>query len=171
MNLSNQIKNRSNGQALTEMVLVIPILFLMAASIFQFSIFLSAKTYLEQACEQTARLYASGAFSRNEGPGQIANQIWFALGSGQRFFNETSIVVIDSPTSTLLSNSFLPAINNIPPPVGPLIASSTANLLSYTGKKWIINAQFHALPIFRVLFPVGLPMTTQMAVLKYPAQE
>jgi hypothetical protein len=159
---------KTRGQALAEIVLVIPILFLMAAGLSQFWIFFTAKAYLEQACGQTARLYAAGALNGND---HLADQIWLALGPGRRFFSPSNIDVTGTSTSTMLSNSFLPAINNIPPPIGPLIAKATGSLLNYTGQKWIIRARFDALPLFRVLFPAGLSVTTQMAVLKYPAQE
>jgi hypothetical protein len=149
-----------NGQALTEMALVIPILCLMAAGLIQFTQLFLAKNTFEQACGLAARDYAAGEIDDT----QFNQDAWENLGEDQRNFIPGSISAVPIPGSSSVANLLT---NNLGV-LGPLLSKIKSVFVNYTGKKWLVTIQFKGPPFFGLLFPGGLTFQTQLAVLKYP---
>jgi len=151
------------GQALTEMVLAIPLLFLMTAGMIQFSLFFLAKTTFEHACGQAARNFAAGNLDTDS----FSSQIWENLAADQRLFNHSSLVVTQTSAQSLIANSFLNQTGSL----GSFISKIKDSLLNYNGYKWIISIQYNSLPLFGIIFPNGIAVKTELAVLKYPSKD
>ena len=160
---TNKFHLNPNGQALTEMLLVIPMLFLMTAGMVQFAFLFMAKTSFEHACGQAARDYAGQKID----PTIFSDDIWRNLGTEQRFFNKETLLAVPSPTSSLVAQTFLGNIDIL----GPLISKIKSSLLNYSGKKWTVVIFFKSAPFFGVVFPAGIPFQTELAILKYPGQD
>ncbi len=154
----------SQGQALTEMVLVIPLLSLLAFGLIQFAVFFSAKSAFEYACGQMARQYACGRVSKTS---DLSGSIWNALGSYQRFFDPSSLRVSASPFSSQLAAPFL-SIANAMPGAGLLTSTLGDGFLNYSGQTWIVTLQYNGLPFSHLFLSRGVQLQTQLAVLKYP---
>ena len=73
---------------MTEMIIVIPLLFLLAAGMIQFTFLFMAKISFEHACGQSARDYA---FKKID-PTLLSEDIWKNLGSEQVFFSKETIL-------------------------------------------------------------------------------
>lgn len=151
------------GQALTEMLITIPLLFLMAAGMVQFMLFFMAKTTFEHACGQAARNFAGGNLEPEAFPGQI----WKNLAEDQRFFNHSSLLVTQASTQTIAANIFL----NQTGILGSFITKIKDYFLNYNGYKWIVSIRYNSLPLFGVVFPNGITVKTELAVLKYPSKD
>jgi hypothetical protein len=148
------------GQALTEMVLVIPILCLMAAGLIQFTHLFLAKNAFEQACGLAARDYAAGGIDGS----QFTGDAWENLGENQRYFIPGSLSAVPIPGSTSAANLLTDNLGVL----GPLLSKIKSVFVNYAGKKWIVTVRFKGPPFFGMLFPGGLAFQTQLAVLKYP---
>jgi hypothetical protein len=159
------LKNQE-GQALTEMLIVIPLLFLFAAGMIQFSALFLAKTSFEHACGQAARNFAAGNLDSSE----FSKNIWDNLGRYQRFFDQGTLIVIQGQTSSLVSQDFLNNLDNTSR-FGPYLSKIKSILLNYTGQKWNVVINYKSPPLFGLIFPTGIPLQTDLAVLKYPDQE
>jgi len=162
MNFPKKIGNQ-RGQAMAELLLSFSLLLLLAAGMVQFTLLFSAKTSFEQACGQAARHFAAGQMQTAD----FAQDVWVSLGSNQRFFDQTTLQVSPSATSSLVGQSFLDNTG----PLGPFIAKVKSVLLNYSGQKWVIRIEYKAAPILSGIFSKGIPFQTELAVLKYPAQD
>jgi hypothetical protein len=155
------IKNiQAEGQALAEMVLVIPILCLMAAGLIQFSQMFLAKNAFEQACGLAARDYAASEIDDT----QFTIDAWENLGSDQKYFIAGSLQALPLTPSP----SFLGHFTQNLPVLGPLYSKLKTIVSNYCEKKWVATIQYKGVPIFASLFPLGIRFQTQLAVMKYP---
>lgn len=151
------------GQAIVEMLLSFSLLLLLAAGMVQFTLLFSAKTSFEQACGQAARHFAAGQMQSDD----LAQDVWASLGPNQRLFDQSTLQVSPSATSSLVGQSFLDNTG----PLGPFIAKVKSALLNYSGQKWVVRIDYKAAPILSGIFSKGIPFQTEFAVLKYPAQD
>lgn len=151
---------KPNGQSLTEIILVIPILCLMATGLIQFTQLFLAKNAFEQACGLAARDYAASEIDDTE----FNKDAWENLGDSQRYFVPGSLSAATVPGSSSVANLLT---NNLGV-LGPLLSKIKSVFVNYTGKKWSVSVQFKGPPFFGVLFPGGLTFQTQLGVLKYP---
>lgn len=154
------MNNHPEGQALTEMVLVLPLLCLMAAGLIQFSQMFLAKIAFEQACGLAARDYAASEIDDN----QFTNDAWEDLGSDQKYFIYSSL----QASALTPSLSALGRLTQNLPCLGPLYSKLKSFVSNYTEKKWVATIQYKATPFFAPLFPNGILFQTQLAVIKYP---
>jgi len=157
-----KLRFSQKGQALTEMLLVIPILCLMAAGLIQFTQLFLAKNAFEQACGLAARDYAASEIDDT----QFIEDAWDNLGDAQRYFIPGTLLTVPSPGSSSTANLLT---NNLGA-LGSLFSKIKSVLVNYSGQKWLIRIQFRAPIFFGTLFPGGLTFQTQLAVLKYPEE-
>jgi hypothetical protein len=154
----------SKGQAMPEMILGIPLLFLFMAGMVQFTLLFQAKTQFEHACGEAAREYSAGLID----PDRLKNEIWENLGNFRSYFNQNDIKIsTGSPTSPigrLMSHfgGFLTPLSHVLHDVG------VDNPFSYGGYAWEITARCEMTPFFEPLFRQGVIFKTQLAVLRYP---
>jgi Flp pilus assembly protein TadG len=161
-----------SGQALTEMLLVIPLLFLLAAGAVQFTILFQARNAFDQACGETAREYSANQLKDST---SITKAIWNNLGLYQSFFREQSLELTtrdSNPTllGTIIKSAdkfigrFVSAVTFFSPYAGSL----TPPYINYTGQSWIVTINCTPPSLVAVLFPSGVPLQAQLTVLKYP---
>ncbi len=148
------------AQALTEMILVIPMLCLMGAGLIQFTQIFLAKNAFDQACGLAARDYAASEIDDT----QFIQDAWENLGEDQRYFIPGSL-----QTESFTANpSFIDLLTKNFSVLGPVFSKLKSVVSNYSGKNWRVSIQFKGPPFFGVLFPGGLTFQTQLAVLKYP---
>lgn len=159
----SQLKNQ-RGQAMAEMVLSIPVLFLFAAAVFQFALLFLSYIQFEHACGEAGREFAAGLVEKDGfGPEIIGN-----LGSFQLFFVQNSLnITVDQPHS--MASSAFSDVSNI---VGSLnSAAHTFHLSSlsakYEGYFWTVAIKFKPPAFFRLLFPDGIDLKTSMEIYRY----
>jgi hypothetical protein len=156
--------NDSKGQAMPEMLLSIPLLFLFMAGMVQFTFLFLAKTQFEHACGQAAREYSAGLI----GPDHLKKNIWENLGNYQSDFDQNEIVILtgspSSPVDRLMSHfgGFLTPLSHVLRDIG------VDSPFSYGGYEWEITARCEITPFFEPLFSHGVVFKTQLAVLRYP---
>jgi hypothetical protein len=156
--------NDSKGQATPEMILSIPLLFLLMAGMVQFTLLFLAKTQFEHACGEAAREYSAGLIN----PDRVKNEIWENLGNFRSYFNQNDIQVSagspSSPVDQLKSHfgGFLTPLSHVLRDVG------VDSPFSYGGYTWEITARYEMTPFFEPLFRQGVIFKTKLAVLRYP---
>jgi Flp pilus assembly protein TadG len=160
------MRNRK-GQALTETILIIPLLALLIFGLVQFAVFFSAKSAFEFACGQMARQYACGRISEGV---DLSDLIWNALGSYQRFFNAGSLQISASPFTSQIGTPFLSTAALMPGSASSFLSKAQGALLNYSGQTWVITLQYSGLPFSHFFMPNGVRIQTQLAVLKYPSE-
>jgi hypothetical protein len=148
------------GQALTEMILVVPILCLMAAGLIQFTQLFLAKNAFEQACGLAARDYAAAEIDDT----QFSEDAWDSLGENQRYFIPGTLLAVPLSGSSSVANLLT---NNLGV-LGSLFSKLKSIFINYSSKKWSVTVQFKGPPFFGLLFPGGLTFQTQLAITKYP---
>lgn len=148
-------RKNNRGQALAEMVLAIPILFLFVAGISQFAIIFLCYVQFEHACSEAARQYAAHIVEKDSlGPAITDN-----LGYLSRYFDLHSLTVqIQEPRGT--ADEALDKITN----AVSLIPFS----IKYGGYEWAIDIKARPPFCFKPLFPHGIPFHTVMQVYRYP---
>lgn len=156
------------GQALTETLLVIPLLAGLVFGLAQFAVFFSARCAFEYACGQTARQYACGLVSGGAGNALEAS-IWNALGSYQRFFDPSSLSLSTSALASQVTGPFQGALGFLPGPAGGFLTRAGNSVLNYDGGLWVVSVRYQGLSFPKFLAPQGVTLRTQMAVLRYPA--
>jgi hypothetical protein len=147
-------KKQPEGQAMTEMIIVIPILSLLMAGIIQFAILFLSYVQFEHACGESARQYAAGMIDENS----LNNVIFDNLGHFKIYFDEDSLTVTrQEPKSTAgaVLDETMAAIRFIP------------FVTNYEGYEWSINIRCKPPFFARILFPDGLPLHTVMQVYRY----
>ena len=155
MKKANALKNQ-NGQALSELILAIPLLFLFAAGIIQFSIVFLSYVQFEHACGEAAREYAAGIVGKDSlTPGIIDN-----LGYFTRYFDLSTLSVEPRAPGSAASNAF----ENVRRSIGII-----PHTLNFDGAEWNIKIRCRPPYFFTVLFPQGLPFKTILQVYRYPS--
>src|SRR5258708_14934152 len=145
---------KPNGQAMSEMVIAIPVLFLFMAGIIQFSILFLSYVQFEHACGESARQYAAGIMDENS----LGDKIYENLGRFQNFFDKSTLFVsIQEPRSTAgeVLDKTRDAIRFIP------------FTINYEGHEWSIHIRCKPPFFSKVLFPNGIPLPTAMQVYRY----
>ncbi len=145
---------------MTEFLIVIPLLLLMAAGMVQFYLLLTARSSFEHACGTAARYYAAGEID----PEDFEGEAWDDLGDDQRFFIPGTLHVFPlagAPSSASLFTNRMSVF-------GPLLSKLKDYAFNYTGRKWVVTIQYRGTPFFGYLFYNGLCLQTQLAVLRYP---
>ncbi len=148
------------GQALTEMILVIPLLCLMAAGLIQFSQLFLAQNAFDQACGLAARDFAASEIDDT----LFSQDAWENLGPDQKYFIPSSIVSVPLSGSSSTSNLLINNLNVL----GPLFSKLKSVFVNYSGEKRLVTIQFKGPAFFGLIFPTGITFQTQLAVLKYP---
>jgi len=157
MNLTK--KRCLSGQATSEMLIVVPLLFLLAAGTIQFSLIFLAKIQFEHACGEAARQYAAGLLRTDYA---FKSVVWENLKPRQNHFIRGSINISVGKTSAyrdpLLGGNaqFLNAVSK--------------NVLDYDGEKWTVVIRSSPPPFFSLIFPDGIPFASTLAVLRHPAR-
>ena len=164
---SPHLLKRKKGQALAEMVLSIPVLFIFAAAIFQFALLFLSYVQFEHACGEAAREFAAGLVEKDAlGPEIISN-----LGRFQRFFIQDSLnLSVRQPHS--IAVSAVSRVSNIVSRLNNVARSfrSTKNMnfsTSYEGFLWNVDIKFKPPAFFRLLFPAGIDFRTTMETYRY----
>lgn len=150
---------------MTETLLVIPLLSILAFGLAQFAVFLSAKSAFEHACGQMARQYACGKISDNHA---LSSEVWNALGSYQRFFDAASLRLSGSPWQPEGTQTLLHLASQLPGPSGSLLSKTKSILLNYSGQVWTVSLRYQGLPFSSLFFQDGVLVQTQLAVFQYP---
>ncbi len=154
----------SRGQAMAEMLLSIPILFLFMAGIIQFSILFLAKTQFEHACGEAAREYSAGIINRTE----VKREIWENLGSYQEKFDQNDIKISESRPSSPIDRLQSTFGTFLIPLTHALRNLGVDTPFSFGGYKWEVTANCEIAPYFQALFPKGVIFKSQFAVVRYP---
>jgi hypothetical protein len=153
MKTFQKIRN-PNGQALSEMLISLPILFLFGAAILQFAILFLSYIQFEHACGEAARQYVAGIIDQDS----LSPQINESLGSFGRFFMPNSIVVtIQEPRSKAdaVFDKVRSSISRIP------------FTINYEGYEWAVDAKCRPPFFFNALFPNGVDFHTVMQAYRY----
>jgi hypothetical protein len=153
---------RSRGQALTEMILVVPLLALMLAGTIQLTLLFQAQITFDKVCGDVAREYAAGLIND---PSSFGAELWLRLGSYQGSFDKNSISIdCQAPTPTL-TDAILQKIDA----AGPIAAEVRSYLVNYGGHTW--TAHINYIPLFypSFVFPNGIKFQSQITLLRYPA--
>ncbi len=151
---------KNNGQGMTEFLIVIPLLLLMAAGMVQFYLLFAARSSFEHACGTAARYYAAGEIE----PKDFASEAWDDLGDDQHFFIPGTLRAFPIAATSSLTSLFTNRMNIF----GPLLSKLKDYALNYTGQKWLVSIQYRGSPFFGYLFHNGLCLETQLAVMRYP---
>jgi len=158
MNLIKPLQH-PKGQALVEMIVAIPLLFLLAAGMIQFTLLFLAYVQFEHACGEAARQYAAGVISK----GSLRPQITRELGTYSRYFDIDSLsVTVAVPGTSTASNAEKTrnAMGNI-----PMVHRGS----NYDGAKWKVRARFRPPFFFKLIFPDGVPFSATLQVYRYPS--
>jgi hypothetical protein len=161
--MKNSLKD-FKGQAMSEMLLGIPILFLFMAGMVQFTLLFLAKIQFEHACGVAAREYSAGLVDHNH----LKNEIWENLGNYQSYFEQNNIRVLagspSSPIDQVMSRlgGFLTPLTHVLHGIG------VDSPFNYGGYQWEITAHCEITPFFEPLFRQGVNFKTKLAVLRYP---
>lgn len=153
------------GQAMTETLLVLPLLSILAFGLVQFAVFFSAKSAFEYACGRMAREYASGKITNNAA---LSGALWNALGSYQPFFDGASLRLSGSAWQPEGTRSFQNLMSHLPGPAGSTLSKTQSLLFNYGGQVWTVSLRYHGLPFARLFFQDGVLVQTQLAVFRYP---
>jgi len=152
---------KTTGQALIEMLLVIPLLFLLTASALQFTMLFQARNAFDKACGEAARQYAANQLKDSS---SITSTIWNDMGFYQSYFDKESLNISTQVPQTTIADTFFNAIDVL----GPLVSKIKSYLINYTGQSWIVTIHCTPPSLIAVLFPNGIPFQSQLTVLKYP---
>lgn len=143
------------GQALSETILSIPLLFLFAAGIFQFAILFLSQVQFEHACGEAARFYAAGLTSKDF----LGPRIRENLGAFRPYFDMSTLrVQPQRPRSAAaaLADKVQNGLSMIP------------FVSKIEGCEWSIQVQCKPPFLFSTLFPKGIPFHTTLQVYRYP---
>ena len=149
-----KIVKLEKGQALTEMLLSLPILFIFAAGIIQFAILFLSYVQFEHSCGEAARQYCANLINKDS----LSPKIYENLGFFQTYFDRQSLTVTtQQPRSTAAAalERARKAIQHIP---------FTVN---YEGYEWAVDVKCKPPVFFKVLFPNGVNFHTVMQTYRY----
>jgi Flp pilus assembly protein TadG len=148
---------QEKGQAMAEMLLCIPLLMLLAAGMVQFSLLFLSKVHFEYACGETARAFNLGQIS-SEG---FADSVWDQLQPYQKLFDKNSIQISVGESQSVLGGDETAQLSLLSRYV-------QGSIFNYGGQEWTVTIHCKVTPLFGVLFPNGVPFSTQLAVLRHP---
>jgi len=161
-----------SGQTLTEMLIAIPLLFLLAAGAVQFAILFQARNAFDKACGEAARQYAANRITDST---SLTLVLWQDLGSYQSFFNQGSLALSTHPPQTTIVDTIVKGADTF---MGTFVGSvsffcpAASKLLppyiNYTGQSWTVTVNCTPPPLVAVIFPNGIQFKSQLTVLKYP---
>ncbi len=152
---TKKISKNQKGQGLAEMIISIPVLFLFAAAIIQFSVLFLSFVQFEHACGEGAREYAAGLCSKTS----LAPVVFENLGSFKRFFDPKSIqAALQDPKSNAAG-----ALDKLRGGLGVI-----PFLVNYDGAEWSISARCRPPFLFHIIFPDGILFHTLQQVYRYP---
>jgi Flp pilus assembly protein TadG len=154
--------SKSSGQALVEMLLAIPLLFLLTAGAIQFTILFQARSAFEKACGEAARQYAA---NRLKDSAAITDAVWKDMGPYQSYFRKQSLRISTQAPQAAIADTFFNAIGSL----GPWASKVKSYLINYTGQSWTVTVNCVPPSLVAVLFPDGIPFQSQLTVLKYPS--
>jgi Flp pilus assembly protein TadG len=152
---------KPTGQALVEMLLVIPLLFLLTAGAIQFTMLFQARSAFDKACGEAARQYAANQLKDSPA---ITSAIWNDMGFYQSYFNKQSLNISTQAPQANIADTFFNAIDAL----GPLATKVKSYLINYTGQAWTVTIYCTPPSLIAVIFPGGIPFQSQLTVLKYP---
>jgi Flp pilus assembly protein TadG len=156
-------KLSSSGQSLIEMLLVIPLLFLLTAGAIQFTILFQAHGAFDKACGEAARQYAANKLKDSSA---ITDAIWKDIDFYQSYFTKQSLSISTQASQATVADTFLNAIGSL----GPLASQIKSYFINYSGQSWTVTISCTPPPLISVVFPNGIPFQSQLTILKYPAQ-
>jgi hypothetical protein len=154
-----KVLQRPKGQALSEMIVAIPLLFLLAAGMVQFTFLFLSYVQFEHACGEAARQYAAGVINKES----LGPQITRELGTHSRYFDIDSLsVTVAAPGTSSASKieKTRNATENI-----PMVHWG----FNYDGAKWKVRVRFKPPFFFKLIFPAGVPFSTTLQVYRYPS--
>lgn len=154
MNHLSKTKSQ-RGQAMAEMLICVPILFLLVAGIVQFSILFASRVQFEHSCGEAARQYCAGLIDKDS----LGPKIYENLDFFQKYFDPKSLTVtLQQPQSTADStmDDARNAINFIP------------FIPNYDGYEWAVDIKCVPPFFLKLLFPSGINFYTVMQVYRYP---
>jgi len=152
-----------DGQAAVEMVLVLPLILLLAAGLFQTALLLIHVNRFDQACGTAARRYASGDLKED----QMADAVWSALGPSQEYFEKGS-VHLETPDAK--SSADVDSSRQKLDQEGLFKKVLKGILFNYSKGDWRVTATFRSKPLFGLLFPKGIKLGTEVCVFQYKGE-
>lgn len=156
-----KLRPSKTGQALVEMLLVIPLLCLLTAGAIQFTILFQARSAFDKACGDTARKYAANLLND---PAAITSEIWKNLGPYQTHFQEQSLNINTQAPKPSAVDVIFNSLDNL----GPFATSVKSYFINYTGQSWTVTINCAPPSFMALLFPNGVPFQNKLTVLKYP---
>jgi Flp pilus assembly protein TadG len=150
------------GQALVEMLLVIPLLCLMIIGIVQIALLFQAENAFEKSCADASRKYAAHLLQT---PSDITIDIWNNLGSYQNYFQKQSLNLSNQAPNSTIVDTFM---NNVGP-LGPLLSRIKSYLINYSEQNWTITINCQPSSMTTLLFPSGIQFKSQLSFLRYPS--
>lgn len=154
-------RNDARGQAAAEMVLVLPLLLLLGAGLFQTALLLVQSIRFEHACGTAFRRFAAGEF----GEDRLADAVWEALGDSRESFEKGSLRVTDAPETG--SGEGETARKDVLSEVSSHSEISKC-VLGYGAFHKRLEATYRSRPLFLLLFPGGIRFSTECFVDRYP---
>jgi len=152
---------KPKGQALVEMLLVTPLLFLLTAGAIQFTVLFQARSAFDKACGEAARQYAANQLKDSSA---ITDAVWNDMGFYRSYFDKQSLNISTQTPQASIADTFFNAIDTL----GPLASEIKSYLINYTGQTWIVTICCTPPSLVAVIFPDGIPFQSQLTVLKYP---
>ncbi len=157
-----KLTHKFRGQALTEMVLVIPLLTLMLAGVIQLTLLFQARVVFDKACGDVAREYAAGTVNDSNA---FSDEFWVRLGPYQKYFIRNSLSVGTQNPKPSLIDTIVQKIDS----AGPIAQKLKGFVINYGGKAWTITINY-SLPFSPTfILPNGISFQNQVTVLRYPA--
>ena len=153
-----------SGQALVEMLLAIPLLFLLTAGAIQFNILFQARCAFDKACGEAARQYAANLL--NDAP-SITNAIWNDLGPYQSYFNKQSLNLASQTSQTTIADTALNSLSALG--FAPIVSKFKSYVINYSGQSWSITIFCTPPSLVAVIFPDGIQFQSQLSLIKYPS--
>lgn len=148
---------QEHGQAMPELLLILPLLLLLAAATAQFTVLFLTQIRFEQACHQAARRYAAGLTGR----AGMDRVILERMGPYRRFLREDSVLVRPSGLST-------PSPGDLGDAAAAFLRLPPRLLLDQGGGPWTAQAVTNPPFLFHPLFREGIPFRTRFYILRHP---
>jgi len=149
------LRRDKTGQALAEMVLAVPLLFLMAAGTFQFIQVFLARAKLEHACGVVMRQWAAGV--RRDST--VEEGIWAALGPDRIRFDRSTLRLTASSRS--LDAPAVPAGAKDGLPDSDSWVKGGIGM----GTRWEVRVRCRPVPLFSRFLRDGIPFTIRCAAI------
>lgn len=145
----------ASGQALVELLLVLPLLLLFAAGAVQFPRLLLDRLRFEEEVRETVRRYAAGVLPEKDFARFLEDRL------RGRIVPRSLRVIRHSRRTPSSTPSF--------PEKGPLREIGEPLSIGVGGGAWTFHAAFRPPALFGRLFPGGVPFECRAAALRHPA--